>query len=78
MIATFFTATYIGRSEFYSGVRHGDRVTVRADVQTYDFENEIRTSLSCAVQSIADPGAWLTVYNGGRGVLEDITRIEKS
>jgi len=59
----YFTATYTGRGEFYSGIRTGEWVTLQVTTTSYvDYEGEPRKSVSMYIQSIERPGAWLSVY----------------
>jgi len=58
----YFTATYTGRGEFYSGIRTGERVKLQVSTTRYEYEGEQRKSVSLSIQSLERPGAWLSVY----------------
>lgn len=68
-----FTATYLGGSEFYSGIRSGERVTVKVDTQLYTHGGRVKNSSPCmSIQSIDNPGGWLCLYDS----TEKLTDIE--
>lgn len=71
-VTDYADATYTGRGEFYSGMRQGDRVTVRRHTVSYTFQGERKTAVSLYVQSQRDPGAWLFVHRTA-AELEDIS-----
>ena len=59
-----YTATYNGHGEFYTGIRNGDRVTVRIDTQTYtNHDGRVAAASHVSIQKLADPGAWLCLYD---------------
>ena len=61
---TFYHATYTGPGEFYSGIRTGERVIVKAD-------QNVKWWVS--IRSLENPGASLSVDNIHYDRLTDVT-----
>lgn len=70
----YFEATYLGKTEFYSGIGAGDRVLVREEVTTYNHEGARRAHVGLSIQNLADPGVHLSVYKPD--LLADVVEVQ--
>lgn len=72
LTVSYFTARFRGASEFYSGIRNGEKVRVKVEVTTYSHGGKVKTgSPVLSIQSIENPGGWLCQYDSYE-FLEDI------
>lgn len=58
---TQFHATFIGRGEFYSGIRHGERVLLNVETTVYVYEREQRSSTHLDIQALDGNSPHLSV-----------------
>lgn len=66
---TKFRCTFIGKGEFYSGIRHDERVVLTVRTTVYNYENRDKSSTSLTVQNHEETSAHLSVR------LEDLANI---
>lgn len=60
----FYTARWEGKGEFYTGIRNGDNVALKVTTQTYtDSDGRVKASVSMSIQTLRNPGAWLSLYD---------------
>jgi hypothetical protein len=61
------TGTYMGGSEFYTGLKKGERVKILRDTYTHS-DGKTSVYYSCA---LIDGGCWLSLYEDASSIVID-------